>query len=326
MRHTLCLLLLLASSLYGGDGRVVNPVTDVCWECIFPITVSGINVTPGYSEQTKYSERLCTCPGIPPKIGIPISFWEPAAMVDVTRHAYKLLGLGGISIGSETIKNRGSVGSLQDGTLHSFYNVHYYKWPLLAWLEVLTDFSCTEKGEMDVPYISELDPLWNDEQLATIMGAEAFIFANPLAQASCMADCVAASAGKLTDELFWCAGCLGSLYPFTGSVAHHEGGLQASSLLVHRLLAKMHRSRLLLGYDSNEFCQPKPMPVIKKSLYKTQLAYPVAQTQGPCNDLGKSDLLWGAGKSYPYEGEEFVYLIWMKRQCCLDAVQFVAAQ
>jgi conjugal transfer pilus assembly protein TraU len=71
----------------------------------------------------------------------------------------------------------------------------------------------------------------------------------------------------------------------------------------------------------DEFCMAKPMPIIKKSLYKTQLAYPIPQTQGSCHALGQSDLMWGSGKTYPKGGEDFVYLIWTKRQCCLDAVK-----
>ena len=44
-----------------------------------------------------------------PKVGIPISFWEPNMMMDVTRSAYCLMGLGGISIRNETIYNRGAL-------------------------------------------------------------------------------------------------------------------------------------------------------------------------------------------------------------------------
>ncbi len=106
-----------------------------------------------------------------------------------------------------------------------------------------------------------------------------------------------------------------------GTVAHHIGAIQASSLLVHRTLAKMHRLLQQKGYEETEFCQPKLMPLIKKSLYKTQLVYPIPQTKGPCHPLGESDLLWGSGQSYPKEGEDFVYLIWMKKHCCLDAIK-----
>src|ERR1700733_542685 len=89
----------------GNEGKFLNPITDVCWECLFPITVSGVNVTPGHKDTTNYHTVVCVCPGLPPKAGIPVTFWEPTRLVDVTRHAYKFLGLGGISLGKETIKN-----------------------------------------------------------------------------------------------------------------------------------------------------------------------------------------------------------------------------
>lgn len=306
--------------LGAEEGKFVNPITDVCWSCLFPITVSGINVTPGFEDQVDHNKLICICAGIPPKIGIPLTFWEPTRLVDVTRHAYKLMGLGGISIGQESIKNRGSVGIIADGSSQSsFYHVHWYQYPLFSVLGMFTDFTCIEKGNLDMAYMSELDPLWNDDQASLIINAEAAFFGNSLAQLSCVADCTASSFNRPIDKLFWCAGCEGSLYPFTGTVAHHTGPLQASYLLVQRMAAKLHRSLLVKGYDEDEFCEAKYMPFIKKSMYKTQLVYPIAQTSGPCHPFGKSDLLWGSGKTYPKGGEDFVYLIWIKSQCCLDS-------
>ena len=121
-----------------------------------------------------------------------------------------------------------------------------------------------------------------------------------------------------------CAGCEGSLYPFTGTVAHHLGPIQASYLLVQRLIAKLHRMYQLKGYSDKEaFGEAEYFPIIKKSMYKTHLIFPVPQTSGKCHALGKSDLLWGTGKSFPVKGEDFVYLIWLKKQCCLDATKAV---
>jgi conjugal transfer pilus assembly protein TraU len=318
----LALIFCVVVQLNAKEGKFINPITDVCWECLFPIKVGGVNVTPGYKDQILHKTPICVCAGLPPKVGIPLTFWEPAKMVDVTRHAYKLMGLGGISIGKESVKNRGAVSVVGDGpSQSSFYHVHWYSFPLISLLELFTDFSCIEKGELDVLYLSELDPLWNDDNLALIFNAEAALFSSPAAQLTCIADGAAANLNKPIDALFWCAGCEGSLYPLNGTVSHHVGGVQASALLTHRIIAKMHRLLQQKGYPEDEFCQAKLMPLIKKSLYKTQLVYPIPQTKGPCHALGKSDLIWGAGKSYPKEGEDFVYLIWTKKQCCLDAVK-----
>lgn len=310
------------SKAYTSEGKFINPITDVCWECVFPFTVSGVNVTPKHKDLADHNTVVCVCPGLPPKVGIPITFWEPTRLVDVTRHAYKLLGLGGISVGSENIRNRGSVGIVGNGPSRtSFYHVHWYEYPLLYWLEVLTDFFCIQKGNLDLLYLTELDPLWNDDHLSAILNPEASFFGSKVAQLSCIADCSSSTFSQPNDSMFWCAGCEGSLYPFTGTVPHHVGAIQSSALLVHRMIAKLHRSFLMRGYEEDEFCESKYMPIIKKSMYKTQLVYPIPQTSGPCHALGKSDVVWGSGKSYPSKGEDFVYLVWSKTQCCLDAIQ-----
>lgn len=319
MKYIWFFLIILARA----DGDMVNPITDVCWECLFPITLGGINVTPNVQDYSTYHTPICTCAGVPPKIGIPITFWEPARMVDVTRQAYRLVGLGGISLGKANVKNRGSVSYIDETpSKTSFHHVHYYVFPILGLLKLLTDFQCLESGELDVAYMSEFDPLWADERLMNIFNPEAALFGNPLAQLACIADCTLASLDKPTDKLFWCAGCEGSLYPFVGHISHHTGPLQASSLLVHRCLARLHRFGIVKGYEETDFCEARFMPIIKKSLYKIQLVRPIPQTSGPCQPLGKSDQLWGMGKTYPYGGEDdFVYLIWIKKQCCLDAVK-----
>jgi|688.fasta_scaffold03135_19 conjugal transfer pilus assembly protein TraU len=311
--------------LSAVDGKFVNPFTDVCWECLFPITINGVNVTPGYKDQGEHNQRFCFCAGTPPRAGIPISFWEPCRLVDVTRHAYRLIGLGGITVGRESITNRGSIGVIEESSSRtSFYHVHWYTYPLFSLLGLFSDFPCVEKGEMDI-YMTELDPLWKNDLLSVILNPEAALFSSSPAQLACMADCASSSYNKPSDKMFWCAGCEGSLYPFTGTVPHHEGAVQASALLVHRIIAKLHRALLVKGYEEGEFCQPKYMPIIKKSLYKTQMIFPIPQTKGECHALGKSDLLWGMGKSYPKGGEDFSYLVWVKKQTCLDAIKPTAA-
>lgn len=313
--------LFASGQLFSGEGKIINPITDVCWECLFPITVSGVNVTPGQKDFTESSQLFCFCAGLPPKAGVPLTFWEPAKVVDVTRHAYCLMALGGLKISEESIKNRGSVGTIGEEVtnMNSFYHVHWYHFPILKFLELFADLQCTEKTDLDIGYMSEFDPFWNNDQWSFIMNAESALFSSPIAQLACIPDCLAANINKPIDKLFWCAGCDGSLYPFTGNIAHHEGGLQASSLLVYRMIAKLHRQGLLNGYRDNEFCNESYMPIIKKSMYKLQLVYPVAQESGPCQALGRSNLIWGVGKSYPYKGEDFVYLVWIKKHCCIDA-------
>lgn len=282
---------------------------------MFPITIGTKNVTPKKKDYEKYGGLpICVCAGVPPKFGIKVTFFEPTRLVDVTRIPYCLVGLGGISVGTNTVRKHGTVRTKEDTSRGSFYNVHWYIYPLIYWLELLTDFECVEKSRFDVAYMTEFDPTWNDDEWSWIQNPEAGFFAFPAVQLACVADCLAASNNTPINKLFWCAGCQGSLYPFSGFVEHHVGGLQASSLLVTRIIAKFHRLGVAKGYKPDEFCKGHFEPRIMKTLYKSQLVYPVSAT---CQPLGTSGALWGAFTSFPYKGEDFCYLVWKKKKCCM---------
>jgi conjugal transfer pilus assembly protein TraU len=51
------------------------------------------------------------------------------------------------------------------------------------------------------------------------------------------------------------------------------------------------------------------------------MLYPIAQTQKIasrcCQPLGRTTVLWGAGRSIPYIGEDFSYMVFRKRDCCM---------
>lgn len=66
-------------------GRFLNPVTDVCWSCIFPIRIAGVQVVSGGPDPQSPRQPLCVCapPDVTvPRVGIPVSFWEPVRLVD----------------------------------------------------------------------------------------------------------------------------------------------------------------------------------------------------------------------------------------------------
>ena len=320
-----CLLVIFNSfsNTKACSGRFVNPITDICWSCLFPITIGSVKVSSGGREDTPNPGQIpCWCPRPPwptPVPGIPVGFWEPVRLVDVTRIPFCMVNMGGLQLSRSHI-NYGVHGARGEGRAQqSFYQVHWYVYPVIYWLELLVDFLCLEQQSFDVAYITELDPLWNADELSFILNPEAVLFGNPLAQAACAVDCAAATAGFPLDALFWCGGCQGSLYPFTGNNAAHNGGVQASLLMVGRMMAKLHRELLLWGTSGQEaLCQKVLLPIIKKSQYKTQMTYPRPTTRGPmaCNPLGRTEVIWGAGREFPYKGEDFGYLIWRKRNCC----------
>jgi len=314
--RALCLLLFfLPLPLFAG-GKFLNPIDDICWRCICPIHIAGANITPKIKDFIAHKKTFCNCQkGL---IGIPLSFWEPTRLVDVTHTPYKLVGFGGITFGSPNFKGHGFVGGTKPGSKKGFYHVHYYHFPILSLLEGALDFVCTEDIPIDIGYMSEFDPFWLDESWTALLHPEALLFANPLAVVACIIDCGASSFDQPMDKLFWCSGGQGSLYPLTGFVGHVRGTIQASTLIVHRVLEKLHGWRVLKTFQQGDYCEKKCSRHTPKTAYKTQIALPIPQTKGPCHPLGKTDLIWGSGKAYPIDGEDFVYVIWTRNHCCLD--------
>jgi conjugal transfer pilus assembly protein TraU len=297
-------------------GKFVNPITDVCWSCLFPIKIAGFEVVSGGPDTpapTTLPVCLCPRPGIPvPVPGLPIGFWEPSRLVDVTRTPMCMVSLGGISLGDSFQKG---FRDEKDGS--AFSHVHWYIYPVLYWLELLLDFACLEASTVDVAFLTEFDPLWGDDAKTSILNPEAFLFGNPIAQGACLADCAASSVGLSSNPLFWCAGCQGGVYPMTGTVSHHMSGLNHSLLLLNRMIFKLHRQLLLWGYMGEAgLCGKYPMPLIKKSQYRYQMTFPVAETSS-CKRLGQTEVTWQSGREFPVKGEDFGYLIWRKRDCCL---------
>lgn len=302
-------------------GRFVNPVTDICWSCLFPITIGGISVVPGDKEDTDNpGNPICTCTTPFPRVGINVGFWEPVRLVDVTRTPFCFVNLGGAKLSPSFQVGQGAVESDEAGSESSSYHVHWYVYPVLYILNLLMDFLCLESSGLDVGYVTELDPLWQNDELTFILNPEAILFANPIAQAACAADCVAASSGFPLNPLFWCGGCQGSLYPLNGRIQNHIGGVQASLLATERMTYKLHRMGLLWGSIGVEgLCGKYPMPIMKKSQYKSQSVYPIPSTSGSlcCNPYGRTTTLYEMGREFPIKGEDFGWMIWRKRSCCV---------
>ena len=279
----------LAAVLWSGaasgqscTGRFVNPISDVCWECLFPISIGPISMgsAAGAPDTPNPGSPICLCGSPIPRIGLSLGVWEPARLMDVSRKPWCFPNLGGLTIDPGLPAARGKTGSSGgDGATGSVWHAHYYVYPLLSWIGALLDLGCLEGGSLDIAWTSELDPAWLDDELSFLLSPEAALFANLPAQAACAADCAAASAGLPLDPMFWCAGCQGGMYPLTGNVAAHVGGVQASLLAAQRLVYRLHRAGVAWGTSgSSALCGKYPMPVMKKSQYRWQMTQPVPAT------------------------------------------------
>lgn len=333
-KYILLFIILLPFDLYASvpcKGKFINPITDICWSCMLPISIGPAKVAkskgPRGRDTKNPSSPICGCVKsniiIP---GISVGFWEPVRLVDVTRTPYCMVGLGGIRIGSNKMDKVSSYtrGYGKHHAHRSFYHVHYYIYPLIYWLELVTDFICLEESNFDVAYLSEFDVTWNDEKLQAILNPESYLFGNMAAQSACILDCTAATLSLPKDSLFWCAGCLGNLYPLSGANADHVGGVQNSSLLVARILAKMHKIGLALETSTDDssingkLCRKYKHHSFKKSQYKIQMTYPKSTSGNMgCWPIGYSDLGYSPNKEFPYDGQDWCYLIWRKKNCCM---------
>ena len=315
--------LLCEAQAFKCTGNFANPITDVCWSCLFPLSIGSSQIAGSDNPDTANpTSPICACPGVPPRPGIALGYWEPIALVDVTTKPFCMVNLGGIKMGLGASYKMGKVDASQGGISRSFYDVHWYKFPLMLWLNILTNVACMQGGELDIAYLTELDPTWHDDELAFILNPEAIMFGNPIAQASCAADAIDSTLGKkyLNSLLFWCAGAQGSMYPLSGNVQNHVGGVQASTLLTERMAFKMHRELLLpdsIG-EIDKLCSEYPMPIMPKHRYRYQMTNPVAATgrKTGCKPFGASTATWEAGHTIPIKGEDFGYLVWRKRNCC----------
>lgn len=258
------------------------------------------------------------CPAPPPlfrRIGLAIGYWEPMALTDVTRSPGCMVNLG-FSLPAFGKTAQGTAKKDEKQVNGAFYHVHWYKYPLTYWLNIITSLGCLEGGDLDIAYLSEIDPTWTDSSLTTILNPEAVIFANPIAQGACAADAIASAFNMPLDVLFWCAGSQGSMYPFNGWVSNESSPLQSSLLVSERMAFKLHRQGMIMETigKNNAVCNEYPSPILPKERWRYQMVnmYP---DSGQCHPFGRSVTRWETGKNPPNTKKNFGYLMWRKRNC-----------
>ncbi|MER0262659.1 conjugal transfer pilus assembly protein TraU [Vibrio vulnificus] len=303
-------------------GRFPNPITDVCWSCMFPISIGGYPVVNSDKPDTSGGGvPYCYCPiPFPPYIryGVRVGFWEPVRLVDVTRTPGCMVNLGGKTFNVNTT-SVGQGDRPRENEGFTRYHVHWYVYAVTYLLSMIVDTMCLESQGFDMSYMTEIDPLWVDDELSFLLNPEATVFNNPIAIASCAIDCATATAGLPLDPMFWCLGCRGGAYPMSGNIADQHGGVTGSLTVVERMTYKLHREGILWGsVGETGLCGAYPMPIMRKSQYRSQMTYPIPTTFGyfGCNPYGRSTILYDYGKEFPVGGEHFGWLVWRKRNCC----------
>lgn len=298
-------------------------MSDVCWECIFPIVIFQVPLGGGSMPYERYQgSPICYCASETyfGGFGITLSMWQPSNIIELVRHAYCSPTLDGVTLQQGVRLSGGEYTNVAQTKSHgrgAFYNYHMFAFPLLALLDLFVDERCgMGYTDFDLTYISEIDPTWNDDELADMLNPESVLFTNPVAEAACLADSAAALVGEPIGALFWCAGTWGFIYPFTGNDEHPGSIPRDTSLLAFRAIAALHRRGLMdLTMTGSALCSPQPALIIPKGQYKLSTMYPIPEVD--FNHWGgESSFEWGEWRSYAGPGEDFVYLVWRWRDCC----------
>ena len=293
----------------------VDIILKADYTAMFPLRIAGIPIIPGRIQDVggSVSSPICICKDPIPRIGIPVSFFEPSRLIEVVKDPYCFpsMGFGLTTSGGALGGTSGDDGS---GNQSTFYQAHYYIFPIYALLELLTDFICLQMTGFDMAYLTEVDPLWNNDTLSAILNPEALLFGNPISNLACIADAVTSAVFEPIDALFWCKGSWGNAYPLTGQTGgdgYVEGGASVAASLIY----KLHRQLVLWGsWGQAGLCGYYPAPIWRKSAYRLQIVTPIPSLYA--TTIGTTGMLWSFGKNPPFVGDNFSYLLFKKRECC----------
>ena len=306
-------------------GKFINPL-NICWSCFFPITLGNASISKGSFDASGVNKKdvkfICHCKDkmFP---GVTLGFWEPANIVEVVRTNLCFPSLNGMKIGGIGVCGTHQYKKHKRDT--ALYHVHLFKYPLLNQLGLPLAAACAQPdeviGEITGNFFTELFPFWDNDDWNFVISPEAFIFSHEVMQLACSADSIKANIDKNSfgsDALFWCSGSAGSVYPLTGNQPNHIGGVNTSLLLTHKAVFMGHRIGLLKDTSTRasiKACSSCYQPFLRKNQYKLHMLQPVLQNK-KAYGFGETSLHWEANKEFPYEGEDFVYLLWRRRQCC----------
>lgn len=168
------LILLQGLPATGNAGSVYNPISDTDW--------SQMTKDLGFGGLCKCKNNI---------VGVKFHFWEPIATVEVIRKPWSMPSFG--VKGSNKSKQHGAVHEQGSGNTKIFYQAHYVKYPVLAVFQLGSLLLCHTLGGIDIGWMSEIDPTWNDEELALLVDFQALLTANPIAQLACLPDALQTS-------------------------------------------------------------------------------------------------------------------------------------
>mgnify|MGYP004641367831 CR=1 FL=1 len=306
-------------------------LTNLCWECVFPLVISGVQISAGPSSAPDgigNAPGLCICPepNYISSVGIPTSLWEPARMVELVRMSGCSEVLNGTKLPFDKL-NQGldatqmppheSSKDEPQGSL-SKRHYHYYSYPILQLTNAWVPKNCAPMAFMDIDvlYMSEIDPTWNYDEIAFFTHPEVALIASPLGIIACIPDAFLSNLDHPVNLLTWCAGSWGIMFPNTGHTNYVDDNMASTNLMASRVLYQLHRRAMeyrTIGGDA--MCGGTLDAFLPKNQYRFSVFHPIAETQSN-HVMGKHEFFWGIGRTVPVAGEDPVYLIWRWIDCC----------
>lgn len=331
MRRVVMVLVMLVSMSARGQtavckGQFPNLITDVCYDCMFPMTIGGGLVSFGVSgddyDTGASKSPICVCTRNL-AVGTPVSFWEPRYMVDTTNTPGCMPLLGGVNIsppynaneyGAEKRTNSHLGGTAKSAFMHA----NEYVNPVMSALGVISSSPCLDNRSFDVPFLSWADPTWNDDALSLLLTPYAYPFAGIPTIAAELPDAIAATFGFPFAELFWVAGAWGPMYPLNGNVGSAKSPEQVAHLMIARVLAKLHAAGThpsSAGNDALQSCGAFGVPqlIMDKRQYKTNRTFPFPDNM--CTPIGRPLQLQEKGTARPQD-KDYGYFIFQRKDCC----------
>lgn len=341
----MCLLLLTSGISFAQNtcnNNFPNMITDICWSCMFPLTFAGQQIPlSGSAGQEDWdsgvNSSVCACTG-QAKVGVPMSFWEPAIIISVHHMPGCLDTMGGVTLplGGQMGGSKGANGGSSSS---AFRQATYYTSPIMYLLRQVLDDNCSDRSPFNLAWTSEVDPSWNDDELANLKMPIAFAFGGMPAVLAGAADAIAANAGFPISSIFWQAGSWGAMYPLAGTSSQYVSDDQVGRLLATRMLAEAHDMSEIWNlfsagagqsYGVGAMCAQTPMQwpiqlVMDKRQYKMSRLYPLPQTSkvlgSCCSPIGRSTMLYEIGTMAPVpQSKDYGYMVFRKRDCCSGVV------
>lgn len=315
MLKTILALLMLVSISHSGAVRpVYNPFTTIDWAF--------------FADTFEWKVKFCSCEvgdtGLA-QAGFELSLYEPIALIDVTATPWNFPSIG-LSLDNSLGRKQGTTRESESGAT-AFRYTHFIVYPIFSIINLVNDYICFERlSALTFGFMAEVNPAHNNDSIAAFLNPHKLLFA--LASPACIIDCATTTAHEPMNSMYFCAGCWGSMSTNTGwtNGAHP---ITEAGLLSARLLDNMHMTYALSKTSNatfsslttnakpqNSMCKETYFPLILKTQYRLQLAYPVTWDTKKIGELrtGWADFKLGKDKS-----EDIAFWVWRKRDQCAGA-------